>query len=279
MPVNEEKIEELKEKTRVLRKHVIEMTCAAGSGHPGGSLSAAEVVAVLYFHQMNHRPEDPEWQDRDRFVLSKGHAAPILYAALAETGYFPKEELKKLRKLGSMLQGHPDRTKIPGVEVSTGALGQGMSISVGMAMASKLDNAPWRVYAMIGDGESQEGQIWEAAMAASHFKLDNLTVFLDRNGLQIDGPTEEIMALEPLEDKWKAFGWQVKRVDGHDVRAITSALDEPREKGKPLMIITDTTKGKGVSFMEGQLCFHGQAPNDEQAVKALEELMCSNQEK
>lgn len=274
MQISDEKITKLEQKASILRRHVIEMTCEAESGHPGGSLSAADVITILYFHQMKHDPKNEYWPKRDRFVLSKGHAAPILYAALAESGYFPIKELKSLRKIGSMLQGHPDRTKIPGVEVSTGALGQGLSVAVGMALAGRLDKAKWRVYAMIGDGETQEGEIWEAAMAAAHYKLGNLTVFLDRNGLQIDGPTEEIMALEPLEAKWEAFGWYVKRIDGHNVKAIITAINATRPKDKPYMIIVDTTKGKGVSFMENQVCFHGKAPNKEEASIALEELMC-----
>ncbi len=271
-------IAELEEKAALLRRHVINMTYEAGSGHPGGSLSAADIITVLYFHKLKHKPNNEYWPERDRFVLSKGHAAPILYAALAESGYFSTDELKSLRKIGSLLQGHPDRTKIPGVEVSTGALGQGLSVAVGMALASKLDKADWHVYAMVGDGECQEGEIWEAAMSAAHYKLDNLTVFLDRNGLQIDGPTEEIMALEPLDDKWKAFGWHVKRINGHDINAIMQAIEEPHPN-KPYMIIADTIKGKGVSFMENQVCFHGKAPSKEETCTAMEELACSSQEK
>lgn len=276
MQVSAEVIKELKERARILRKHVIEMTAEAGSGHPGGSLSAADVIAVLYFYQMKHNPKKPEWSERDRFILSKGHAAPVLYAALAESGYFPVRELKYLRKTGSMLQGHPDRVKIPGVEISTGSLGQGLSAAVGMALVGKMDKKKWRVYCMIGDGECQEGQIWEAAMSAAHYKLDNLTVILDRNKLQIDGHTEEVMSIEPIDEKWKAFGWHVTRIDGHNIKQIIDALNAERPKGKPYMIIADTTKGKGVSFMEGNVDFHGKAPTKEEASKALEELECSD---
>lgn len=274
MQVSAKVIKELEEKARTLRKHIIEMTAEAGSGHPGGSLSAADIVAVLYFYQMKHNPKNPEWPERDRFILSKGHAAPVLYAALAESGYFPVSELKSLRKTGSMLQGHPDRVKIPGVEVSTGSLGQGLSVAVGMALAGKLDKKKWRVYCMIGDGESQEGQIWEAAMSAAHYKLDNLTAILDRNKLQIDGHTKDIMSIEPIADKWKAFGWHVVCINGHDIKQIIKTLNAKRPKGKPYMIIADTTKGKGVSFMEGNVDFHGKAPTKEEASKALEELKC-----
>ncbi|MCD6414491.1 MAG: transketolase [Candidatus Diapherotrites archaeon] len=274
MQLNAELVKDLEKKARRLRKDIVEMTAEAGSGHPGGSLSAADIVAVLYFYQMRHKPENPEWPDRDKFVLSKGHAAPVLYAALAESGYFAVSELKSLRKLGSMLQGHPDRVKIPGVEISTGSLGQGLSASVGMALAAKLDKKDTRVYCLIGDGECEEGQIWEAAMSASHYNLDNLTAILDRNKLQIDGSTKEVMSIEPIADKWKAFGWHVTVIDGHDIRAIIKALNAKTPKGKPYIIIANTTKGKGVSFMEGVVDFHGKAPTREEASKALEELKC-----
>jgi len=274
LQLNAELVKDLEKKARRLRKDIVEMTAEAGSGHPGGSLSAADIVAVLYFYQMRHKPENPEWPDRDKFVLSKGHAAPVLYAALAESGYFAVSELKSLRKLGSMLQGHPDRVKIPGVEISTGSLGQGLSASVGMALAAKLDKKDTRVYCLIGDGECEEGQIWEAAMSASHYNLDNLTAILDRNKLQIDGSTKEVMSIEPIADKWKAFGWHVTVIDGHDIRAIIKALNAKTPKGKPYIIIANTTKGKGVSFMEGVVDFHGKAPTREEASKALEELKC-----
>jgi transketolase len=265
-------MEDLKNIARTLRKHVICMTGEAGSGHPGGSLSAADIMTVLYFSKMRIDPKKPDWEERDRFVLCKGHAAPVYYAALAEKGFFPVDELKKLRKLGSILQGHPC-VKTPGVDVSTGSLGQGLSMANGMALAGKLDKKPWRVYALLGDGECQEGQVWEAAMLAANYKLDNLTAILDRNGLQIDGPTEEVMAIEPLEQKWAAFGWNVLEIDGNDISQVQKALDDAESlKGAPTIIIANTTKGKGVRFMEGKACWHGRAPKGEEVKKALEEL-------
>ena len=260
----------LEEKAKVIRKHILESTCAAGSGHPGGSLSATEIVTVLYFHEMRHDPKNPKWEERDRFVLSKGHAAPLLYAALAESGYFPVETLKTLRKIDSNLQGHPDMKSVPGVEASTGSLGQGLSIAVGMALGLKLQGKDSRVFCLIGDGESQEGQIWEAAMAASHYKLDNLTVFLDRNGLQIDGFTEKVMALEPLAEKWRSFGWDVQKINGNSITEVMNALKHKSDK--PKIIIALTTKGKGVSFMENVPEWHGKAPDQKQLMEALEEL-------
>lgn len=266
-------IAELERRANLIRRHVIRMTRAAGSGHPGGSLSSSDLLAALYFKVMNHYPQDPSWEDRDRFVLSKGHAAPALYAALAESGYLPIEELLTLRKLGSRLQGHPSKNKLPGVEMSTGSLGQGLSVANGMALAAKLDRKAYRIYCICGDGEMQSGQIWEAAMLGAHFELDNVTAFLDRNKLQIDGPTEKIMSLEPLPEKWRAFGWHVIEIDGHDMRQILEACDKAKEtKGMPTMIIAHTVKGKGVSFMENALSFHGKAPNDEETKKALKEL-------
>jgi len=263
----------LQEKARQIRRDIILMLAEAGSGHPGGSLSAADVVACLYFHVMRHDPKRPDWPERDRFILSKGHACPVLYAALAESGYFPKEQLLTLRKLGSPLQGHPDMRKLPGVEMTTGSLGQGLSTCVGMALAAKLDKSPRRIFVMIGDGESQEGQIWEASMAAAHYRLDNITAILDFNGLQIDGPNEKVMTVQPVVDKWKAFGWNVIEIDGHDLPQILEALSPERTvPGKPTMIIAHTVKGKGVSFMEGVVDFHGKAPTREQAEKALAEL-------
>ena len=255
------------------RKWVIKMTHAAGSGHPGGSLSAVDVITVLYFHSMNHRPQDPKWPDRDRFVLSKGHAAPALYAILAQAGYFKESELIHLRKLGSMLQGHPDSKRTPGVEASTGSEGQGLSMGIGMALGARLDRKFNRVYVMIGDGELNCGQTWEAAMAAAHFKVDNLTVFVDANGLQLDGPTLQIMNTEPIGFKWKSFGWHVIEIDGHDIKEIIHAIDESKKiEGKPTVIIAKTVKGKGVSFMEGAVGFHGKAPNDEEFKQAMKEL-------
>jgi transketolase len=256
-----------------LRIDVINMLKESKSGHPGGSLSAAEILTVLFFKEMNINPDDPRWPERDRFVLSKGHAAPILYAALAEKGYFPKEELLKLRKTGAMLQGHPDMKGTPGVDMTTGSLGQGLAAANGMALAGKIDKKNYRVYALIGDGEAQEGLIWEAAMLASHYKLDNLTVFMDHNGLQIDGPNDEVMNIEPIDEKFKAFGWHVIYIDGHSFEEIVKAIDEAKNtKGKPTIIIARTVKGKGVSFMENQAGWHGKAPSGEEATKALEEL-------
>lgn len=268
-----ELIKQLEEKARIVRQHVIEMIYEAGSGHPGGSLSATDILVALYFHELRVDPTNPEKKDRDRFVLSKGHACPAWYAVLAEKGYFPVEELATLRKIGSRLQGHPDMRKTPGVEASTGSEGQGLSVGVGMALAAKLDRQLYRIWVMIGDGENDCGQTWEAAMSASNFKLDNLTAILDRNQLQLDGPTEQIMSLEPLADKWKAFGWETFEIDGHDFKEILQAFDDAKKvKGKPSIIIAHTVKGKGVSFMEGAVAFHGKPPNHEQYVQAMKEL-------
>lgn len=256
-----------------IRRDIIEMLHAAGSGHPGGSLSAADILTVLYFHEMKVDAQNPKWEERDRFVLSKGHAAPVLYAALAEKGFFPKEELYKLRKVDAMLQGHPEMKGTPGVEMSTGSLGQGFSSSLGMALAARLDKKSTRIYTLLGDGELQEGLVWEAAMAAAHFKLDNLTAFIDLNGLQIDGPNEVVMGVEPVADKFRAFGWHVIDIDGHDLEKIVAALDEARStKLKPTLIMARTIKGKGVSFMENVVGWHGNAPKQEDAEKALAEL-------
>jgi len=264
---------DLQEIARQLRRDIIEMLVPAKSGHPGGSLSAADIMAVLYFAEMRLDPQNPQWPERDRFVLSKGHAAPVLYAALAERGFFPREELLKLRQTGHFLQGHPDMKRVPGVDMSTGSLGHGISAAAGMALAGKIDQKPYRVYCLIGDGEVAEGLVWEAAMAAAHYKLDNLTVFLDFNGLQIDGPNEEVMKSEPLADKWLAFGWNVLQVDGHSIEQIEEALATAKKtQGKPTLIIAKTIKGKGVSFMENQASWHGNAPNAEQAAAALAEL-------
>ena len=263
----------LNEITNVIRKDIVSMICKSKSGHPGGSLSAVEILTALYFDQMNIDPTNPKMEDRDWFVLSKGHAAPALYATLSERGYFDKEELNHLRQIGSMLQGHPDMKKIPGVEMSTGSLGQGFSVACGMAMAAKLDNAPWNVYALLGDGEVQEGIIWEAAMSAAHYKLDNMIAFLDYNGLQIDGDVESVMNINPIEDKFKTFGWNVITIDGHDFDQIFAALDMAKDTvDKPTMIIAKTIKGKGVSFMENQASWHGSAPSEEQLQQALSEL-------
>ena len=270
---SEDEILELERKANTIRKHILIMIHAAGSGHPGGSLSYADIMTALYFKILNHRPYDPEWEGRDRLVLSKGHAAPVYYASLAESGYFPVEELKTLRKLGSRLQGHPSRSRTPGVEMSTGSLGQGLSVANGMALAAKLDGKSHRVYCLCGDGEMESGQIWEAAMLASHYRLDNVTAFVDKNGLQIDGPTEKVMCSEPLGEKWRAFGWHVIEINGHDMREILTACERAKQvRGKPTMIIATTVKGKGVSFMEGSIKFHGKSPNDEELRIGLEEL-------
>lgn len=256
-----------------LRRDVITMIATAGSGHPGGSLSAADIVTALYFKVMHHDPKNPQWPERDRFVLSKGHAAPILYAALAECGYFPVEELSTLRKLGSRLQGHTDRTLTPGVEMSAGSLGQGLSYGIGIALAGRLDKREYRVYVLLGDGECDEGQVWEAAMFAPHHRMDNITAIVDHNDLQLDGRVCDIMALEPLADKWRAFNWHVLEINGHDIKEILQALKKAGEvKGKPTVIIAHTIKGKGVSFMEGNVDFHGKAPNPQETEQALKEL-------
>ena len=264
---------DLNEITRHIRKDIVSMIHGSKSGHPGGSLSAVEILTALYFDEMNIDPNNCKMEDRDRFVLSKGHAAPVLYATLANRGYFDREELKGLRKMGRMLQGHPDMKGTPGVDMSTGSLGQGYSVACGMAMASKLDNAPWRVYALLGDGEVQEGIIWEAAMSAAHYKLDNMIAFLDYNGLQIDGPNEKVMNIGPIVDKFKAFGWNVIEIDGHDFDQIFAALDMAKETvGKPTMIIAKTIKGKGISFMENEASWHGTAPSDSDLERSLFEL-------
>ncbi len=263
----------LKEIARNIRKDIVSMIHTSKSGHPGGSLSAVEILTALYFDEMNIDPNNCKMEDRDRFVLSKGHAAPVLYATLAHKGYFDKEELKGLRKINRMLQGHPDMKGTPGVEMSTGSLGQGFSVACGMAMASKLDNAPWRVYALLGDGEVQEGIVWEAAMSAAHYKLDNMVAFLDYNGLQIDGKTEDVMNIGPIVDKFKAFGWNVIEIDGHDFDQIFAALDMAKETvGKPTMIVAKTVKGRGISFMENQAGWHGNAPSDKDLEQALIDL-------
>jgi transketolase len=264
---------ELKEMAKKLRRHVITMIAAAGSGHPGGSLSAADIITALYFKILRYKPENPEWSHRDRFILSKGHAAPILYAALAEAGYFSVAELATLRRLDSRLQGHTDRNLTPGVEMSAGSLGIGLSFSIGVALAARLDSKTYRTYVLLSDGECEEGQTWEAALAAAHFNLDNLTAVIDCNGMQLSGWTRDIMNLEPLISKWQAFGWHVIDIDGHDLDQILAAFPEAEKtKGKPTVIIARTTKGKGVSFMENNITFHGKAPTREEAERALKEL-------
>jgi transketolase len=266
-------LEEMAATAKKLRRHVITMIGKAGSGHPGGSLSAAEIITSLYFKVLRHDPANPRWAERDRFILSKGHAAPILYAALAERGYFPGEELATLRTLGSCLQGHCDMTATRGVEMSSGSLGQGLSFGIGIALAGRLDARDYRVYVLLGDGECDEGQVWEAAMASAHFKLDNLVAIVDHNELQIDGWNRDVMNLEPLPEKWKAFGWHTIEVNGHDLSQLIAAFDEAkRVRGKPTAIIAHTIKGKGVSFMENNVDFHGKAPTPAEMEKALEEL-------
>ncbi|MCL1811026.1 MAG: transketolase [Methanomassiliicoccaceae archaeon] len=271
-------LDELERKANLLRLDVIEATSAAGSGHPGGSLSSADLMAALYFRAMKHDPSDPAWEERDRFILSKGHVAPILYAALAETGYFPKEELMTLRKIGSNLQGHPVKGKVPGVEMSTGSLGQGLSMACGMALAGKLDKKDHRIFCLLGDGELQSGQNWEAAMLAHHYRLNNLIAFVDRNRLQITGNTECTMSLDPLPDKWRAFGWNVIIIDGHSMIQILEACEKARaSETNPTVVIMNTIKGKGVSFMENNYEFHGKAckmNEKEHALAELEQTIC-----
>jgi transketolase len=264
---------ELKEMARQLRRHVITMIATAGSGHPGGSLSAADIITALYFKVLHHDPKSPEWPDRDRFILSKGHAAPILYAALAEAGYFPVAELVTLRKLDSRLQGHTDRKFTPGVEMSAGSLGMGLSFAVGVALAARLNCKAYRTYVLISDGECEEGQTWEAGLSAAQFKLDNLIAIVDYNGIQLSGRTCDIMNLEPFARKWQAFGWHTIDIDGHDFDQILSTCQGTESvKGKPTVIVAHTIKGKGVSFMENNVAFHGKAPTWEEAERALKEL-------
>ena len=271
--MNEARIKELKNMANNVRIGIIDATHAAKSGHPGGSLSIADILTYLYFEKMNIDPENPRMENRDRFVLSKGHTAPGLYSTLAHRGFFPVDDLITLRKIDSYLQGHPDMNKIPGIDMSAGSLGLGISAACGMALAGKIDNKDYRVYTIIGDGESEEGQVWEAAMFASHYKLDNLCVILDLNGLQIDGPITEVMNPTPHDKKLEAFGFHVITIDGHDFNQIEAAFAEAESvKGQPTVIIAKTTKGKGVSFMENSVKWHGAAPNDEQHVQAIEEL-------
>lgn len=256
-----------------IRRSIIQMIGTAGSGHPGGSLSAADILTVLYFAIMRVDPLNPDDVDRDRFVLAKGHAAPALYAVVAEKGFFPKEELLTLRRLHSRLQGHPDMRKTPGVEASTGSLGQGLSIANGMALAARLDRRPTRVYVLIGDGECEEGQVWEAVMTAAHYGLDNLTAIVDHNGLQIDGRVLQVKSVKNLKERFAAFGWEAVEVDGHDIPALIRAFQEVQVvKGRPSVIIAHTVKGKGVPFMEDQVDWHGTAPNQSQMIEALAAL-------
>ena len=263
---------ELSRVCRQVRRDIINMTANAGSGHPGGSLSAVELMVSVFYNHMRVDPQNPKAENRDRFVLSKGHAAPCYYGVLAEKGFFSCDEFKNFRQLHSILQGHPDCKKVPGIDASTGSLGQGCSIAVGMALGAKLQGKDTKVFAMLGDGECQEGQIWEALMSAAHYKLDNLTVMVDNNGLQIDGSNNEVMSLGDLAAKLRAFGFDLYEIDGHDLDAIEAALSAPVAAGKPKAILAHTVKGKGISFMENQVGWHGKAPNEEQRQQALKEL-------
>lgn len=265
--------QELEQKARKVREDIIEEIYSAKSGHPGGSLSIADILTVLYFREMNIQPENPDWEERDRFVLSKGHCSPALYSCLANRGFFPVEDLKGFRNINSYLQGHPDKNKVPGVDMTTGSLGQGLSAANGMAIAGKVDKKDYRVYCVLGDGEIEEGQIWEAAMAASQYQLDNLCVIVDNNNLQIDGTIEEVMSSYPIDEKFRSFGFQVINIDGHDIEEIIKAFEVAKNvKGKPTCIIAKTTKGKGITFMENQAGWHGKAPNEEQYNQAMAEM-------
>ena len=265
--------EEMKVMARKIRRDIISMIGTAGSGHPGGSLSAVEILTALYFKVLNHNPADPQWEDRDRFILSKGHAAPVLYATLSASGYLPENELCTLRKIDSRLQGHPECGKTPGVEMSAGALGQGLSFGLGVALAARLNGKKYYTYVLLGDGECDEGQVWEAAMAAAHFKVDNLIAIVDNNGLQIDGWNKDVMNLEPLNEKWKSFNWHVLECNGNDAGEVVKALELAKKLyGRPTVIIAHTVKGEGVSFMENNPDFHGKAPSAEELKKALKEL-------
>ncbi|MFZ5997709.1 MAG: transketolase [Nitrospirota bacterium] len=266
-------IESLVRQARKVRIEILKMLTESGSGHTGGSLSAADLVTALYFYKMKHRPQEPNWPGRDRFILSKGHAAPLLYTALALSGYFDPALLKDLRKIGCPLQGHPSSKLLQGVEVSTGSLGQGLSIANGIALGLRLDRNPARVYCLLGDGEIQEGQVWEAAMSAGHYMLDNLCAIVDVNELQIDGRCEDVMKVEPISGKWKAFNWHVFEINGHSMEEIVQSLDEAEKiKGKPSVILARTVKSKGVSFFEGKAEYHGVTPTREELEKALKEL-------
>ena len=266
-------IKELTKKAVEIREGIIEAVYHAGSGHPGGSLSVADILTVLYFHEMKIKPEEPDWEDRDRLVLSKGHCSPALYSCLANRGYFPVEDLKTFRKIDSYLQGHPDKNKVPGVDMTTGSLGQGLSAANGMAIAGKMNQKDYRVYCILGDGEIEEGQVWEAAMTSSKYRLDNLCVIVDNNNLQIDGTVEEVMSPYPIDEKFKSFGFEIIKIDGHDIEEIIKAYEVARNiKEKPTCIIAKTIKGKGISYMENQVGWHGKAPNEEQYKEAIKEL-------
>jgi len=273
MAITDEQVRTLTEKARRIRIDILKMLTDCGSGHTGGSLSSADIVTALYFHKMKYDPKKPNWTGRDYFILSKGHAAPLLYTVLAHAGYIEQKELCTLRRIGSRLQGHPDSKYLPGVEISTGSLGQGLSVANGIALAHKLDKKANRIFALLGDGELQEGQIWEAAMTAAHYRLDNLCALVDNNGLQIDGPVEKVMGVEPITDKWRAFGWNVLDIDGHDMEQIVHALDRAETvKDKPTMIVCRTIKGKGSKVFEGKVEFHGTTPSKEELEIAMKEL-------
>ena len=266
-------LEDLRAIAKRMRVHIIRMLEEAGSGHPGGSLSAVEIVTALYFSKLRHDPANPSWPLRDRFVISKGHGVPVVYAAMAEAGYIEARELSTLRKIDSRLQGHPDHVRLPGIEAATGSLGQGLSVAVGMACASRLEGSPYRVYCLLGDGECQAGQIWEAAMTAGKYSLDMLTAIVDYNKVQLDGRVGDIMDLEPFRAKWESFNWATQEIDGNDLPAVLTALDAAaRCAGRPSVIIAHTTKGKGVSFMEGRYQWHGKAPTHEEALRAIAEI-------
>ncbi len=272
MPTQTIDIESLKKKAIGFRRDILETLETAGSGHPGGSLSAVEIFLTLYGYQLNHKPNDPHWPDRDRVIVSKGHVSPVVYVTLANFGYFPKEELKTFRKFGARLQGHV-HTKVPGVEFNTGSLGHGLSVANGIALGARMRGKGFKVYCVMGDGELQEGSVWEAAMTGAHYKLENVCAIVDYNKVQENGPTNEIKNLEPLAQKWTSFGWQVLEIDGHNIEALKEAFDKfSSSKGKPTVIIANTIKGKGVSFMEGKNAWHGKAPNKEQLAQALAEL-------
>jgi transketolase len=266
-------INQLKEISKKIRINILHMLTLSGSGHTGGSLSAADIATAIYFSKMKFDPANPKWDERDRFIMSKGHAAPLIYALMAEAGYFPMETIDTLRKVESPLQGHPCCQKLPGIEVSTGSLGQGLSVANGMALGLRLDNNPARVYCIMGDGEIQEGQVWEAAMTAAHYNIDSLCAVVDANELQIDGAVEDVMGIQPIHDKWEAFGWHAINIDGHDMESIIGALDEAENtKGKPSIIIANTTKGKGSVLFEDKVQFHGVTPTKEEFDQAVKEI-------
>lgn len=271
--MNKPSIEELKTRAKQIRRDIVEMTYQAASGHPGGSLSAVEIVASLFFSVMKHDPKNPKWPDRDRIILSKGHATPLLYSCMAETGYFDRSLLSTFRKLGSPLQGHPDRGRLPGIEASTGSLGQGLSVGIGCALARRLDKKDYFTYVVMSDGETNEGQVWEAVAMAAHHKVDHLIVLLDSNKFQLDDSTKNVCDMEPMAEKWKSFRWNVQEIDGHDFSQVLGAVEKAKQvKNQPALILCNTVKGKGVSFMEHNNAFHGVAPTKEEMEKALKEL-------